>query len=430
MVTTTTTQEEFPHYVSILEASFDAGILVDGGSSSSIIKKSQGRGRILYANSVAQALFEGSENASMSLVGGSMDEFLSFGWKSNKEGDSTTEASVPWNTVVRYATQTDDPVREWTVRGKLGDKTFPGILRLVQLDGTTNPSGNSSSSNFWLVFVRHADPANSPCQNGASTKTNGTKDTHSLSLSESALDRRAQEIVEAALDPMFQINETGRILMVNKAALTCFQYEREELMGNNISMICGGDHGRHHGSYLQKYLETGETQIIGKYRELPARRKDGSEFPIRLAVVELQTNGNDERLFCGFIHDLTKERRNEDIIFGTIDTSLDPVFHINEKGLIKNANMAAIEHLGWEWSELLGQNVSMVVGGGHAEHHDKYLQRYLETGKAKAIGKRRRLKARRRDGSEMPIELQLTEIKMHGGKERLFCAILTILPEE
>jgi len=36
--------------------------------------------------------------------------------------------------------------------------------------------------------------------------------------------------------------------------------------------------------YLKKYLQTGEKRVIGKYRELPAKRKDGSEFPIQLGT--------------------------------------------------------------------------------------------------------------------------------------------------
>lgn len=401
----TATNEEFQPYVSILETSFEAGMLIHSPSSST--KKLHG-GSILYANEPAQKLFHATAENDLP----SIDDVLSFWWKPKEGGVD----AVSWSTVIEYATRKDDPVREWPVCGRLlhgKGQTFPGTLRLVQLD----------SSDLWLVFLQ----ATEPTKNGAARTNSGDSN-----CSQSVVEGRAQEIVEAALDPMFQIDATGRILMVNRAALKCFQYDRNELIDNNISIICGGGHSQQHDSYLNKYLETGETKVIGKYRELPARRKDGTEFPIQLAVVELATDENSSsgRLFCGFIHDLTARRRNEDIIFGTIDTSLDPVFHINEKCIIKNANMAALDHLGWTWGELLGQNVSMVVGGGHAEHHDAYIQRYLETGEAKAIGKRRRVKARRRDGSEMPIELQLSEIKINGGAERLFCAILTVLQEE
>lgn len=244
-----------------------------------------------------------------------------------------------------------------------------------------------------------------------------------------ARERLAQEMVDLALDPMFQINGTGKILMVNQAALQTFGWERGELIGHNVSLICGGSHSFNHDLYLKKYLRTGETRVIGKYRELPAKRKDGSEFPIQLAVVEIETGSEkaEERMFCGFVHDLSRQKRDADIMRGTIDTSLDPVLHINENGIIQMVNNAACSHLGWTREELVGENVSLIVGAEHARNHGKYIERYLETGEKRAMGQKRALTARRKDGSEMPIELGLSEIKISGGKERMFCAFLTDL---
>ena len=243
-----------------------------------------------------------------------------------------------------------------------------------------------------------------------------------------AKERMSQEIVEVALDPMFQINQDGVILMVNKAALKAFGYSREELVGANVSIICGGSHGSNHDIYLRHYLRTGEANVIGKYRELPAKRKDGTEFLIQLAIVEIESaKHNDDRLFCGFIHDLSRQRRDNDIMRGTIDTSLDPVLHINENGIIQMVNNAAVDHLGYTREEMIGENVSLIVGGEHAVHHGQYIERYLRTGEKRAMGKKRRLKARRKDGTQMNIELGLSEILISGGRERMFCAFLTDL---
>ena len=243
-----------------------------------------------------------------------------------------------------------------------------------------------------------------------------------------AREQMAQEMVEAALDPMFQINQHGKILMVNKAALTEFGYDRDELVGENVSIICGGSHANNHDLYIKRYIRTGETRVIGKYRELPAKRKDGSEFPIQLAVIEIgMSNKSEERLFCGFVHNLSRHKRDQEIMKGTIDTSLDPVLHINENGIIQMVNNATCSHLGWTREELVGENVSLIVGGEHAAFHGAYIERYLATGEKRAMGKKRKLFARRKDGSEMPIELGLSEIKISGGIERMFCAFLTDL---
>jgi PAS domain S-box-containing protein len=112
-------------------------------------------------------------------------------------------------------------------------------------------------------------------------------------------------IFEASLDPLFQINEHGTIQMVNKAATTVFGWTTEEFLHSDISMICGGPHAPHHHQYMQRYLSTGDTRVMNTRRELPARKKDGTEFPIELALVEVDTYLGEERLFCGFVRDLS-----------------------------------------------------------------------------------------------------------------------------
>ena len=136
-------------------------------------------------------------------------------------------------------------------------------------------------------------------------------------------------------------------------------------------------------------------------------------------------NKND-RVFCGFIHDLSSLKREKDIMRGTIDTSLDPVLHVNTNGIIQMVNNATMEHLGYSREELVGENVSLIVGGPHAAKHGEYIERYLKTGEKRAMGKKRSLKAKRKDGTELNIILGLSEIEILGGKERMFVAFLNL----
>ena len=87
--------------------------------------------------------------------------------------------------------------------------------------------------------------------------------------------------------------------MVNTAAEDSFGWKRHEFLGSNISMVCGGDHGAKHDAYISRYLATGDTRVIGKNRELIAKRKDGSEFPIELGVVEVDTFAGETRCCSG-----------------------------------------------------------------------------------------------------------------------------------
>ena len=237
-------------------------------------------------------------------------------------------------------------------------------------------------------------------------------------------------IIDTSLDPIFQINEVGVIQMINEAAVKTFGYTRDEFIGANISMICGGDHAKKHDGYLKRFLQTGENRAMGKKRELPARRKDGSEFPIELGLVQIFNDTTQERMFVGFLRDLTEIKKRERLSSGIIEAAFDPMFTINSKGIIQFVNEAATKEFGFTKEEFIGNNISCIVGSEHAPNHDKYIARYLETGEARVMGKKRPLKARRKDGSEFSIELGLSGIDVNVGEDKMFCGFVRNLEKE
>ena len=97
---------------------------------------------------------------------------------------------------------------------------------------------------------------------------------------------------------MLEINEKGTILLANSAATKIFGWTHEELIGSNVNLIVGGEHAKEHSKYLAWYLTTGEKRVMGKSRELPARKKDGTEFPIELGLTEVVLKDG-HRVFCG-----------------------------------------------------------------------------------------------------------------------------------
>ena len=81
-----------------------------------------------------------------------------------------------------------------------------------------------------------------------------------------------QDVVDAAFDPMFEVDEVGTILLANEAATRLFGYTKAEFLNKNISLICGGDHAAKHKGYMQRYLDTGIKHVIGKQRQVLARK--------------------------------------------------------------------------------------------------------------------------------------------------------------
>ena len=110
-----------------------------------------------------------------------------------------------------------------------------------------------------------------------------------------------------------------------------------------------------------------------------------------------------------------------------MDTAAEGIITIDERGIIESFNRAAEEMFGYETGEALGKNVRILVPEPHASAHDGYIARYLRTEEAHVIGKARELSALRKDGTELPIELNLTEIRFGG--ERYFTAIIRDVAE-
>jgi PAS domain S-box-containing protein len=114
---------------------------------------------------------------------------------------------------------------------------------------------------------------------------------------------RLAAILDTATDAIITIDHRGTMQSVNPAAERMFGYERAEMVGWNVAMLMPAPYKDEHDGYLSRYRRTGEKRIIGSGREAQARRKDGSVFPVDLAVSEVVPG----ELFTGIIRD-TSER--------------------------------------------------------------------------------------------------------------------------
>lgn len=135
--------------------------------------------------------------------------------------------------------------------------------------------------------------------------------TH-LKLAEQDLAAREahlKSILETVPDAMIVINERGIVQSFSVAAERLFGYGPNEVIGKNIKMLMPSPYRENHDAYLERYLRTGERRIIGIGRVVVGERKDGSTFPMELAVGEMRSA--DQRFFTGFIRDLTERQKTE-----------------------------------------------------------------------------------------------------------------------
>ena len=145
---------------------------------------------------------------------------------------------------------------------------------------------------------------------GFATIVHDITDQRALESSLRNSEAHLRSILSTVPDAMIVIDEHGVIISFSAAAERLFQYTQAEVTGSNVSILMPSPDRERHDGYLSRYLSTGERHIIGIGRVVFAMRKDGSTFPMELSVGEAM--GEEQRLFTGFIRDLTDRQRTQE----------------------------------------------------------------------------------------------------------------------
>ncbi|MHB1110397.1 MAG: PAS domain S-box protein, partial [Devosia sp.] len=138
-----------------------------------------------------------------------------------------------------------------------------------------------------------------------------------------------QSVLNTVPDATVVIETDGTIVSFNAAAERQFGYTPDEAIGNNVRMLMPSPYREQHDGYLTQYLITGERRIIGTDRVVVGQRKDGSTFPMTLAVAEMRSTG--KVYFTGFIRDLTEREESAERL-EEVQSELARFARLNELG--------------------------------------------------------------------------------------------------
>jgi PAS domain S-box-containing protein len=234
------------------------------------------------------------------------------------------------------------------------------------------------------------------------------------------MEGRYRGLLEAAPDAMVVVNQAGEIVLLNLQAEKQFGYRRDELVGQRVKNIIPEGFAERLVADDLRSAEDALAQQIGTGIELIARRKDASEFPIEIMLSPLEST--EGILVTAAIRNISVRKDAERHLAqmegryrGLLEAAPDAMVVVNQGGEIVLLNVQAEKQFGYRRDELIGQKLKNIIPEGFAERLVADDLRSAEDALAQQIGTGIELIARRKDGSEFPIEIMLSPLESAEG---------------
>lgn len=239
-----------------------------------------------------------------------------------------------------------------------------------------------------------------------------------------ASEMRHRAVMDTTSDAIITITADSVIESINASAERAFGYPAGEAVGKPLTLLMPDRFRAAHEAGLHRYLKTGEPRVIGKTVELAGRHRDGTEFPIELAISEMCLGG--DPLFVGIVRDVTERKEAEEMLRESevrfrqlFERSVDALLVHDSKGRMIDCNPEACRSLGYSREELLSLNIRDLATNLVSEEEkssmkgDTLWERVLAVGSSRAngfhIGEHRR-----KDGTTFHVEVGVGSIDYRG----------------
>ena len=222
---------------------------------------------------------------------------------------------------------------------------------------------------------------------------------------------------EAAPSALLLVNPARQIVLVNRRAETLFDYPRAELIGSSIDRLVPPHVRDHHEANVERFFERPAARAMGAGRDLSAVRRDGAEVRVEIGLEPIET---DEGQFVMIsVVDITERVRMQDWFERIVEAAPNAKVIVDERGTIQIVNRAAETLFGYTRAELIGQPIDLLVPESLRARHAGYLRGYVGDARVRAMGAGRDLHGRRKDGSEVPVEIGLAPVESPRGMSTL-----------
>jgi PAS domain S-box-containing protein len=155
-------------------------------------------------------------------------------------------------------------------------------------------------------------------------------------------EERFRSVAEPALDAIISADSRGNIVYFNHGAERAFGYGADEVIGKALTILMPNRFRNLHSQGLRRYVETGESRVIGSTVQLAGRRKDGSEFPLELALASWTSAKGVS--FTGILRDITVHKEAEETLRIALEREREATEHLRALDEMKNGFLSAVSH--------------------------------------------------------------------------------------
>lgn len=233
-------------------------------------------------------------------------------------------------------------------------------------------------------------------------------------------EERLRAIITAAVDGIITLSDRGLVELFNPAAERLFGYTADEVLGRNITMLMPPTYRERHTAYLSHRLTPEETKYLGSEREILGLHKDGSTFPLEIAISETWIGG--ARKFTGILRDIAERKRaearirdSEAFIRRVLDNLFVFVCALLPDGTVIESNHAPLEAAGLRFEDVCGKKFWDLHTWNYSPEVRQQLKAAVEQA-AEGHTSRYDVNVRVAGGALMPIDFMLAPLRDDSGR--------------
>jgi PAS domain S-box-containing protein len=221
----------------------------------------------------------------------------------------------------------------------------------------------------------------------------------------------AIELLDNSPDAMMALSPEGTVVYWNKGAENTFGYTRKEAIGRELSeLIIPPDPGEEEEKFRKKVMDSGYSTF-----ESFRKKKDGSLIHVDISTRVIRDDQGSVKYILSTKRDITDRKRAEERFRLVVEAAPSAMLMVDAQGRMTLANSQVEQLFGYTRAELLDKAVEMLVPERYRAIHSGHRTHFFQHPSNRAMGAGRELYGRRKDGSEVPIEIGLNPVKMSEG---------------